>query len=432
MPSRTDSRWPRVIEHICRATVLALVVWCIVSTFRGRSDSGHAVIDDRELRTNLAAWTLRGSREPLHLRASASVPPVERAWLRALARSGHVVTWEGRREPLALATEPVREPRRGHRLLVAAPNGTRIELDDDVGSIDTLTVVHLGAELRTPSVVGMARARAGTGTATAMLADSAALRSVVVLGRASWETRFVVAALEESGWSVSVRTPLAPGLMVEQGPATLDTSRVSAVVALDSTAAPYASAILRYVRDGGGLVLGASAAASVATLRELAPALPGAVQQPVITPLGDSLDRRALGLHAVQSLRPGAVAVERRGASIAVAARRAGAGRVVQQGYLESWRWRLSGGDDGVDGHRRWWSSLVGSAAYAQRVPQRAPAPVDPAPYAATVHALGYSGAPTRATDSMAGLPAPGLGTLAVILMLLLVEWFSRRLRGVA
>ncbi|HYD53960.1 MAG TPA: hypothetical protein VEA99_15090, partial [Gemmatimonadaceae bacterium] len=251
-----------------------------------------------------------------------------------------------------------------------------------------------------------------------------------VLGRPSWETRFVAAALEEAGWSVALRVPVAPGQVVQQGDAALDTAHVGAVVALDSSAAPLAASIARFVRAGGGLVATASAVRGVPAIAALAPGGTGRAIAASLAEVGDAVDRRALALVAVAPLDADAVALERRDGAVALAARRVGTGRVVQVGYDETWRWRMSGGDSGVVAHRRWWSSLVAGVARAPVV-RRADAGVpDPAPLAALVEALGPPRARPASSLASARFASPGAGVLAAILALLLVEWFSRRLRG--
>jgi hypothetical protein len=108
----------------------------------------------------------------------------------------------------------------------------------------------------------------------------------------------------------------------------------------------------------------------------------------------------------------------------------------VQVGYDETWRWRMLGGDDAPSAHRRWWSAVVGGAAYAPAVARtggdlRSPdaTPPDPAPYAGTVAALGAPrpAAPAAATSGGTGIPWWLFFPIAAAL---LAEWGSRRLRG--
>jgi hypothetical protein len=133
----------------------------------------------------------------------------------------------------------------------------------------------------------------------------------------------------------------------------------------------------------------------------------------------------------VASLRPDAVALESRDANVMVAARRVDAGRVVQVGYDETWRWRMGGGDEAAAAHREWWSRLVAAVAYAPLVPRSSvAATVDEMPLASLVDALGpatpldASLAPRRDTSRITWI------LFALVLASLLAEWTSRRLRG--
>src|SRR5690606_11885580 len=143
-----------------------------------------------------------------------------------------------------------------------------------------------------------------------------------------------------------------------------DTARHAAVVVVDSSAAPHATAIARYVRMGGGLVL-LPEALTLAPFRALAAGARGPA--PRAGPGRPPSEEPPHGLAPVPvaSPRPDARVLEARDGAVAVAARRVGAGRVVQVGYVDSWRWRLAGRDDAVAAHRAWWSALVSGVAYA-------------------------------------------------------------------
>ena len=62
--------------------------------------------------------------------------------------------------------------------------------------------------------------------------------------------------------------------------------------------------------------------------------------------------RRALGFFPIVALASDAVPLESRDGRVIAAARRAGAGRVVQLGYDDTWRWRLAGTGDAPAAHR--------------------------------------------------------------------------------
>jgi hypothetical protein len=242
---------------------------------------------------------------------------------------------------------------------------------------------------------------------------------------------------------------VAPGIAVTQGvsgaPApALDTATTAAVVLLDSASADAATGarLARYVRDGGGLVLVGDAAAAP-TVRALAagsvgtvaPGVPGAIDGP--TP------QRGLALLPVVP-RADAVPLERRGADVAVAAHRVGAGRVAQVGYVDTWRWRMASADDAPAAHRAWWTRVVGAVAYAA-VPNAGDETVralmvsnarsstnDPAPLASAIAALGPpSAAPSTVRGRTPTGPRPSDDALAALAgAALLAEVASRRMRG--
>jgi hypothetical protein len=140
--------------------------------------------------------------------------------------------------------------------------------------------------------------------------------------------------------------------------------------------------------------------------------------------------RRALALMPIERLKPGALAIEKRDARTAVAARRMGKGRVVQVGYIDTWRWRMGGPDDPVAAYRGWWSSMVSSVAYAPRTQLAATSTVEPTPVATLVETLGP---PTSIRDEGGTLlndPRLLPVLFALLVAALFMEWTSRRLRG--
>jgi hypothetical protein len=347
----------------------------------------------------------------------------------ALSRAGSPVAWwSAGPVPAAIEVSPLADPAGGLLARVAAPLGERVEIGDALGLLDTLRAGPGGAALVTGSAARVLTARVGAGAVEARSgADSLPPRWVAVLGRAGWESKFVVAALEERGWAVDARLLVAPGVAVTQGaPLPPDTARHAAVVALDSLDDGAARPVARYVQSGGGLVLGPEAARG--RLAGMAPGRFGErVRAPTLLFARDS-PRRALG-YAPIAPRRGAVVLERTGPDVVVAARRAGAGRVVQLGYDDTWRWRLAGGDDAPEAHREWWAAVVVAAAYRAAAPGAVPT-ADPAPLAATYAALGpplaASGRSDRAPDSRRLAAA----LAALCLAALLSCWASRRLRG--
>jgi len=117
---------------------------------------------------------------------------------------------------------------------------------------------------------------------------------------------------------------------------------------------------------------------------------------------------------------------------VTVAAARVGAGRSVQLGYEDTWRWRMAGGPNSVRDHRAWWTGLVSNVAYAPRtsIAGRTIA-TDDAPVAELVAALG------RATDTTVANQAVNrshwmVWLFIIVSLSLLLEVASRRLRGAA
>jgi len=197
------------------------------------------------------------------------------------------------------------------------------------------------------------------------------------------------------------------------------------VVALDGSAALRASAIARFVGEGGGVILGHDAA--VGDLRALAPARAGEAFRETLGGLLTDTPRRGLGGRVLGGLRPDALVLERRGAAVTMAARRHELGRVMMLGHDELWRWRMQGGEMSPEDHRAWWSGLVSSVAFSPGAlaPER---DGDPAPLAALYASLGPPGS---ATWKATARERPWVNLLlAACMLLLLIEWTSRRLRG--
>jgi hypothetical protein len=303
---------------------------------------------------------------------------------------------------------------------------------DEVGVLDTLRATNSGAAFTLSSSVGALTGRAKGASASTIPRDSVVLHKVLVIGDANWESKFVVAALEEEGWKVDALIRVAPTVDVTQGAtAAIDTSRYSVVVALDGSASPYASRIMNYAQSGGGVVLGPQGASTdaMSLLRV------GAIGQPpsdarAIQASG-SVNLATLSLAPITSLRNDAVPLDKRGSSIAVAARRVGAGRVLQLGYEDTWRWRMGGTDGAVRDHRMWWSGLLSSVAYAPRIPRvMAPAVVDEAPTASLISAIGPRTEQSNVPDLQSSKSRWIIWLFIILAVGLVSETASRRLRG--
>ncbi len=363
--------------------------------------------------------------------------PVVRDSLAALQRAGRTVTWNGDVASVMAMAEPVREP--GDRWRVAVLSDAPLLVRDSLGPLDSL---EAASALTTDAVRGAVRVVAGITEARVAPADSVTLGRVAVYGRAGWEPRFVIAALEEAGWRVDARLTLGRDRDVLQGEIVPMRTRHAAVIVFDTASLVREGAIFaRFVREGGGLVLaGAAAAANVPALRGLAGAQVTRLEPPETRSFEGHEPTHALPLHVLGTRRADAVLVESREGLPAIVARRVGAGRIVQMGYDDTWRWRMEGEGRAMEEHRAFWSRTVGLAAAATAISRRpivdgvaAPRDValdDPAPRASMFHALG---APT--VDAPSGPRGPKelprwLG--ALILLLLLAEWASRRGRGAA
>ena len=415
-------------ERIARALAFALLAWLLVRSLRV-PDGPSASTGVGSLAPSLVRWSTRVKPSSVRVRVDGSLSPVQRDWLAALVASGSRVTWSGSVAPVAAIAEPVADPAGATRVVVAAPAGTVVSLYDDYGALDSVRAGGAGAGFLARSAPSAVSVRAGVLTARATTGDSLVLGRILVLGRAGWESKFVVAALEERGWSVDARLTLSPRAGVAQGRAApIDTARYSAVIALDSSALGSAAALARYVRSGGGLIITApvSAAPSLASLDAGSPRTGIPATEPFDT-VGDP--RRALALTPI-ALREGSLALERRAGSVAVAVRRVERGRVLVVGYADTWRWRMAGGDGAAERHRDWWAGLVASVAHVGRVPESPVAPVDEAPLASLVDRLGPPAAPAAPALTASAASVPSSWLFAALAALLIGEWASRRLRG--
>ena len=270
----------------------------------------------------------------------------------------------------------------------------------------------------------------------------------MLMAQPGWESRFTAAALEEAGWRVDGSYRVAPRTAVTLGaPARLDTSRYAVVVLLDSMSVD-AAGLMRFVRQGGGLVLGGDAL----RIPALAPINPvratstrGAVAGALLT------DTPSRGLEAWELVvKRGAFVVradasDHRHAEPVLVAHRVEAGRVVASAYRNSWRWRMEGTDDGAAEHRAWWGGVLALAAGVPAAVADSLAdayPGDAAPYADLVARSGKAvpvdsagvpdAVPARtAFDTVLDRLRSSSGLLFMVIALaLLGEWASRRLRG--
>ena len=415
-------------EWILRAALLIALVLAIreaLTTMR-ELPVVSAGGGDSEIRAALADWSTRSSPRAAHLRFDSTPSPAARSWAAALAGAGTLPTWSSSLRAMGVGVEPIADPKGAKRIWVAAPSGSTVTLADSLGPVDSVYVRRVGASIGPLQSHGSVRAFVNGASAVATPADSVIVRPVLVLGRAGWEGKFAAVSLEEYGWKVDARFAVSPGNEVIQGTlANIDTARYAAVIVLDSSAVRYAPAIQRYVTSGGGLIV-LGEGATVGALRALLPANAGAA-----LPGGETKSKQprdALPLRPLVQLTRDAIPLEKRGGRVAIAGGRFGRGRVVQVGYEDLWRWRMSGAGDPVEDSRNWWAGLVSSAAYAPRIPLGVRNAGEAAPVAA-IHAS--LGAPTVGERGEKGTGEKMLMVLFVVAVgALVVETASRRLDG--
>ena len=424
------------LEQVLRGIVIAALAVMLWQSLREQTDSSGQRLRARGVGGGVLARWSAASTAPaaIHLQLDSVPAPVERAWLGALAGAGSTVTWSGGLPPVMIDAQPVASPTGGTKILLAAPGGSSVVVSDDIGVIDTIQTLNRGASLVLNSLAGHLSAHLKGSGASTIRPDSVLLHKILVIGNAGWESKFVTAALEEEGWKVEAFIRVAPGVDVAQGSAAvIDTSRYSAVVALDGAASAYANRIIEFVQTGGGVVLTPQAASldAMALLRAGTVGRVSSDARPIQA--SGSVTLATLALAPIIALRADAISLDNRAGAVAIAVRRVGAGRALQLGYEDTWRWRMDGGDGAVRDHRVWWTGLVSSVAYAPRVqPASATASTDEAPMIALVAAIG-PGKPVGVLADRSGRPAFLLASLFLLLALGLVgEITSRRLRGEA
>ena len=429
MPSRADVR--AGIETALRAlsiAILGLMLW--LSLDRGRPEE---VVTARSanLGPALRDWSQAGiGADRASIQLDRNPTPAHRDWIRALSRSGTTVSWRGDLPAAAVSVQPVPSPRGGFTVLAAAPRANRVSIEDDLGLIEGETAANGGAKFLVPIATGNVVAKSGGTEARAAMPDSVRVGRVLVIGSANWETKFVTAALEEDGWKVDTEMRVAPGVDVTQGgPAQLDTAKYSAVIALDASAVARAADIARYAASGGGVVL-AGATGGLDAFASIRAGTVGRIQSPSATESEPgSIKITSLPVAPVTALRADAIRLTTENGAVVSAARRHWSGRILQTGYTDTWRWRMSGANDAPAQHREWWTHAVASVAYAPPIRHSAMA-TDNAPSAQLVATLGPpSQQPGPTLASAAGSISLWL-LFAILSLSLLGEWASRRLRG--
>ena len=422
----------RRVELVLRIVAAAAIVAWIVNAAVPRAGGVVSVRGD-ELGEALPSWTRSATPSGVHVRLDTTPDAATSAWLAALRRAGTEVSWSGEGHalaPIALETYAAADPA-GATIVLSSAAGDTAVLSDALGVLDTLCAPGSPSSVRLASLVGEVTLTSGEQPARATIAGGRAPKRVYVAGAAGWEAKFVVAALEEAGWSVDARVFVAPGLDVVQGAAraALDTSRHSAVILLDSAAAETVRGVEAFVRAGGGVVLAGDASRARRVAELIAWRAASRESAALGTLPGDTAWRGLSRVPLRLTAEGAALSLEVRSGAPVVVARRHYAGRVAGVGYDATWRWRMAGGDDSVAEHRAWWTRLVSSVAARPTVLERE-AITGAAPIAALHAVLGPPSAP--GDTPAAGFPRSVLANLLGLIALsaLLGEWLLRRSRG--
>jgi hypothetical protein len=422
------------LERVLRAIALASVALWILSNAWPRAGRNADLRGD-SLDETLPHLTTAEIPESVHVQLD-TVPDARNAeWLAAMRGAGIGVSWSGAAGgALAIETFRSHDPTGSIVLLAAAPQPSSV-LSDALGPVDTIAVAETPAILRLASVEGDMTLRSGLQPARVAVAASTAPKRVLVTGAAGWETKFTIAALEESGWTVDARVVIRPDEVVQggAGSVTLDTSRYAAVVLMDSAAAETTRGVSEFVRAGGGLVLAGDANRG----RRIAPLIAWRAGKRESAPLGtlpgDTVWRGQSRFPLDTIAERQAIALERRSGKAIVVARRHYAGRVTGVGYDQTWRWRMAGGENSVAEHRAWWSRAVAGVASSVVLSEAKDLlllPSGAAPLASLYDVLGPPSASASPLPSR--FPTRLLSNLLAFLafVALLSEWFLRRARG--
>lgn len=433
----------RVVGGLLHASALlciGLLLWHLAApTVAKRTTAGVTV--DAMLDTPLPAL-LRGGSDTIDITLAGTPDARTRARVSAVRASGHVVRLFAPRTlpSLAMSVEAEWKATGGSRILVAGRDSTTAGVADGAGALDSMHLELGGSRAVTGPVQGALRARQPGVTASVepLVAGAPLDARVLVVGNATWESRFLMAAFEEAGWPVDAALTVSPKVTIGQGAGrTPMRGRHAVVVLLPGAPTAAVNALTPFVRDGGGLLI-VGEAARLPGLGALRAGAPGATLAGELGAEASGTPRHGLDLVPIATLASGAVMLEERDGRTAIAARRVGAGRVLQVGYDNSWLWRMAGDDASVATHRRWWNALLSSV-----VSLRSPAPriahdveddtLDAAPLVAMVRDLGVPvirdriDAPER--SSLAASLDPRW-LLAAAAFSLVVSWVIRRWRG--
>lgn len=408
-------------EWLLRAIAIAALTLLVWDAMRPSGTPAAPLVVRDDVEAGLVTATRRDV-DALDVELASAPGAVQRDWLKAVRGAGTRVTWRTKGVmPAAIAATRMPEPEGRVRISLAAADSARFALADGLGVVDTIHVSEGQTSRAFRTLTGPVTAEWRGSRAAAGVPPRVGVRRVLVIGSAGWESKFAIAALEEAGWTVDARIRVSPAVETRQGrQLTLDTAQYSAVVAIDGAGLPLAGSIVRFVNSGGGAVL-AGTAARIPALAALTPATTSAARSPA--------PRRG---SVLAGLKPDAEVLESVAGRPLVAARRARYGRVIASGYDETWRWRMSD-DAGPAEHRQWWSALVTAVAYVPGPPVDArSSAADAAPVAALHAVLGPPASADERARARPGWTPPVWLVFAALLVAVIGEVLSRRLRGLA
>ena len=151
----------------------------------------------------------------------------------------------------------------GTRVQIAASDSMVTAISDAAGVLDSQSVTQAGVQIRTGPLAGVLGAAGRTihAAGVPLRAGAPAVARVLIVGEATWESRFISAALEEAGWPLDLAVTLSPKVTIASGAIRSPSNALhAAVVVLPGAPASVVSALPSFVRSGGGLIIVGEAA----------------------------------------------------------------------------------------------------------------------------------------------------------------------------
>src|SRR5687767_4436302 len=191
MPSRAESRL--LFERVLRGVVILALAGLLWQSLPGQTASAGRSASARgtELSESLREWSTTPGISSIRLHLESIPSQTERAWLAGIAAVGSGLTWSGDVASTMIDAQPLASPAGGTTVTVAAPNGVPVVLSDEAGLIDTVNAQRNGVGIVLRSVTNRLTAAVGGSVASAIQTDSVLVRRVLVIGNASWESKFV-------------------------------------------------------------------------------------------------------------------------------------------------------------------------------------------------------------------------------------------------